>query len=234
MKSTFSPTSQPPSGSRKSLSDEVASYIREQIMSGDLRPGQYIRMERIAEAGGMSITPVREALVALSGDGFVTAVPRRGFVVEPFSRQDVRDLFWTQAQLSGELAARAAVRITEEDLAHLRILMEEGDAAVARGDDETAGLLGHRFHRAINRVADSDRLARLLASVVKHLPNHFYTSIEGNVRDAPDEHHRILAALTARDAEQARELAAAHLNAHATHVVTMLEERGLWSDEPQD
>ena len=104
-------------GSRQQLPEEVASYVRELIISGAVRPGEYLRMERIAEAVGVSNTPVREGLLALRSEGFVRLVPRRGFVVAPFTPQDVRDLFWAQAQLASELAARAAKKMTPEIMA---------------------------------------------------------------------------------------------------------------------
>src|ERR1700683_5193439 len=99
---------------RRQLPEEVASYVRELIISGTVRPGEFLRMEPIAEAIGVSNTPVREGLLALRSQGFVQLVPRRGFVVASFTPQDVRDLFWAQAQLAGELAARAARNMTPE------------------------------------------------------------------------------------------------------------------------
>ncbi|WP_372452473.1 MULTISPECIES: GntR family transcriptional regulator [Gordonia] len=217
-------------GRHKQLPDAVTSYVREQIMSGNLKPGEFLRMEPIAETVGVSITPVREGLLRLSNEGFVTAVPRRGFVVAEFTRQDVRDLFWAQAQLSGELAARAAERITDVQLQQLEEVMAQCDAAVSSGNTEAIGDLGHQFHRLINLAADSDRLARLLASIVKHLPNSFYASIESHVRTVTPEHHQMLDALTAHDAQRAREITEKHIVNSADYVVQMLEERGLWKD----
>src|SRR3954464_12516971 len=104
---------------RQQLPEEVASYVRELIISGAVPPGEFLRMEPIAEAVGVSNTPVREGLLALRSEGFVQLVPRRGFVVAPFTRQDVRDLFWAQAQLGSELAARAAKKISPEQISSL-------------------------------------------------------------------------------------------------------------------
>src|ERR1700750_1583976 len=91
---------------RRPLPEEVAAYVRGVIIGGAVQPGEFLRMEPIAEAVGVSNTPVREGLLLLRSEGFVRLVPRRGFVVEPFTQQDVRDLFWAEAQLAGELAAR--------------------------------------------------------------------------------------------------------------------------------
>ena len=68
---------------RGQLSDEVAGYVRELIMSGNLRPGEFIRQERIADELQLSATPVREGLLLLRGEGFLELKPRRGFVVAP-------------------------------------------------------------------------------------------------------------------------------------------------------
>src|SRR4051794_6008524 len=103
-----------PGPRRQQLPEEVAAYVRELIMSGAVRPGDFLRMDRIAEAVGVSNTPVREGLLALSNQGFVRQMPRRGFVVAPFKRQDIQDLFWAQGLLAGELGARAAKKITDE------------------------------------------------------------------------------------------------------------------------
>ena len=140
---------------RQQLPEEVAGYIRELIISGQVQPGEFLRMERIAEQVGVSNTPVREGLLALKSEGFVQLVPRRGFVVAPFTQQDVRDLFWAQAQLARELAARAAKKITPEQVARLEANVEELQKAVAAGDTERIADLGHAFHRQINLAADS-------------------------------------------------------------------------------
>jgi DNA-binding GntR family transcriptional regulator len=212
------------------LPDMVAGYIREQVMSGNLRPGEFLRMEPIAEALGVSMTPVREGLVALSGEGYVSPVPRRGFVVAAFTREDVRDLFWAQGRMAGELAARAAKRIGDSDLERLGTVMNGCDSAIEQVDSAAIGHLGHQFHRIINRAADSDRLAQILAGLVRHLPNQFYASIETHVQTAAPEHHAIYDALRNRDTRSARRITESHIVNSSDYVIEILEGRGLWDD----
>src|SRR6201992_2879684 len=121
---------------RRHRRDEVASYLRELIMSGNLRSGDFIRQERIAEELELSATPVREGLLSLRGEGFVELKPRRGFVVAPLSASDVRDLFTAQALLAGELVGRAAVRMGPDDLRELTDIHEALRRAAADGDGE--------------------------------------------------------------------------------------------------
>lgn len=197
-------------------------------MSGVLRPGDFLRMEPIAEAVGVSVTPVREGLLTLSSEGFVTLVPRRGFVVAAFSRQDVRDLFWAQSRLAGELAARAATLVTGADLAVLRSLIAESAAANDAGDTARVVALGHEFHRTVNLLADSDRLARVLAGIVQQLPNSFYASLESDAATTTAEHIQLVAALERHDTRRARALAETHIADGADFVVEALDQRGIW------
>lgn len=225
---------------RTQLPDEVAEFVREQIISGEVKPGDFLRIEPVAEAIGVSNTPVREGLLALRSQGFVRLEPRRGFVVAPFSRQDVLDLFWTQAQLAGELAARAARKITPETLVLLEEINERYMAAVeersagdrtAGGTDDVADL-GHQFHRQINLAAESPRLALLLGSVVRHLPHRFYADVEGPVGETRDDHRTLIEALRNGDVRRTRSLMEKHVLRGGEGLVATLDARGMWSDEP--
>lgn len=219
-------------GSRsRGLPDEVATYVRELIFSGSVRPGDFLRLEPIAEAVGVSNTPVREGLLSLSNEGFVRLVPRRGFMVERFSANDVRDLFWTQAKLAGELAARAAKRVTAEELAELEEILKADEAAFEAGDkDEIAGI-GAKFHRHVNRAAHSPRLALILDSVMQHLPARFYVTLEGHVEATHDDHRQLLQALRTGNGRNARKLSEEHILKTTDELIELMGKRGLWAEE---
>ncbi|MDF2444702.1 MAG: hypothetical protein JWR01_2905 [Subtercola sp.] len=217
---------------RQQLPDEVASYVREIIMTGAVRPGEFLRLDRISAALGVSNTPVREGLLALSGEGFVIQVPRRGFVVAPFRREDIRDLFWAQAWLAGELAARAATRIGPAELDALERIVGQYETAQAENDGVALADLGHAFHREINLSAGSVRLATLLGSVVRNLPHRFYATIEGAVDASLTEHPLIIEALRAGDPEGSRKLMERHVSVGANLLIDSLERAGMWGDQP--
>ncbi|QSE86088.1 GntR family transcriptional regulator [Rhodococcus koreensis] len=218
---------------RQQLPDEVASYVREMIISGEVRAGEFLRIERIAEAVGVSTTPVREGLLALRSEGFVEMVPRRGFVVAQFTKQDVRDLFWAQAQLAGELAARAAKNITPQQITELEGTLQQHQDAIAQGDTERIASLGHAFHRKINLTADSPRLARILGSVVTNLPNRFYATIEGHLTTTQDAHPLLLEALRKHAGKKAKALMESHILDGADNLIEELEQRGLWDTDDE-
>lgn len=213
---------------RTHLLDEVAGYVRKQILTGALKSGDFLRMDPIADALGVSITPVREALVMLSAEGFVTSLPHRGFVVAQITREDVRDIFWAQSKLAGELAARAAKRMTEEELRDLQQIHDECNAAIGRGDIAEAGHLRQTFHRAINLGARSARIQKLLGTAVSQLPASYYLTLEEHADESARAHSQIFEAIKARNPTQARSLTEKHrLNAAGT-VIAVMEQRGFW------
>lgn len=215
---------------RQQLPQDVAKYVRELIISGRARKGEFLRIDALAKALNVSSTPVREGLLLLQSESFVKLVPRRGFVVLDFSPQDIRDLFWGQSLLAAELTACAARTASDAELDEIEALDLAYVAAVAAGRMEEAHDLGHRFHRAINLAARSKRLALLLAGMVRQLPNRFYGMMDAQVQDTMECHRRIALALRARDAECAREEMRAHIAAGAEHLITHLQAEGIWSE----
>jgi DNA-binding GntR family transcriptional regulator len=196
---------------RRQLGDEAASYVRDLIMSGELRGGQFIRPEAIAETLGISATPVREGLLALRGEGFVHLEPRRGFAVSPMSADDIRDLFTAQSHLAGELAARAARRIGPHDLAGLEGLQAQIEKAAGRKDLDELEDLNWSFHRSINRLADAPKISLLVGVVVRCVPNRLYARIEGWPQSTTEDHRAVLDALRRGSAAKSRSAMIAHI-----------------------
>ncbi|SAK96138.1 GntR family transcriptional regulator [Caballeronia hypogeia] len=210
------------------LSESVAAHLREQIISGKLRQGAFLRIDAIAKALGTSTTPVREGLLLLQSESFVRLLPRRGFVVNSFSKGDLLDMFWAQATVGAELAARAAMRMSDADIARLERLEADHQKAFALGDQDIVTRLGHEFHRSINLAAQSPRLALQLGNLARQLPNRFYTSIEGQLKGAIEYHPIIINAISVRDQEAVRSLMFRHIISGGEHLIAMLERQGAW------
>jgi DNA-binding GntR family transcriptional regulator len=217
-------------GKQQQLSESVATHLREQIISGKLKKGEFLRIDAIAKELGFSTTPVREGLLLLQSESFVRLMPRRGFVVNSFNRGDLIDLFWAQAIIGAELAARAAKKISKADFAKLQELHNAHERAVAAGETDVAAKTGHQFHRTINLAAESPRLALLLGSLAKQLPNRFYARIEGQLEGAVEYHPIIMNAIRVKDAEAVRSLMYRHIISGAEHLIEMLERHGTWGE----
>lgn len=212
---------------QRQLSETVATYLREKIISGEFARGEFLRIDAIAKTLDVSTTPVREGLLLLQSESLVSLIPRRGFVVSGISKEELLDLFWAQATVGAELAARAAQRMGEADIAKLFALNTAHAQAVAEGRLQDSEPFGYQFHRLINLAAGSSRLASLMGSLSKQLPIHFYTEIEAQPQDAVDYHPLIAQAIRLRDAPSARALMFRHLYNGGEHLVEMLERKAL-------
>ena len=77
----------------KSLKEQVYEYLREQMRTGDILPGSVIDMEETSKKLGVSKTPLRDALLQLEMEGFVSIIPRRKVVVNVLSIQDIKNYY---------------------------------------------------------------------------------------------------------------------------------------------
>src|SRR3954470_14150801 len=97
----------------------VRDLLEEAILGGQLKPGERLRAEALAQRFGTSRTPVREALLQLEGQGLVEGEPSGGAVVRTYDRDDVVELYETGALIEPHAAARAATRISEAQIVEL-------------------------------------------------------------------------------------------------------------------
>lgn len=203
----------PPEFARPQLSEEIARLVRRRIFDGSYAAGQYIRLDQLATELGISVTPVREALFDLRAEGLLAQRRHRGFVVLPVTERDLADVADVQAYVGGELAARAAVRVTEEQLRELRAIQDRLEEAYAGDDDERTVRLNHDFHRAVNVAAASPKLAQLMSQITRYALESVFPHIAGWPERSVRDHRRVLAALADRDEESARAAMAEHLTA---------------------
>jgi DNA-binding GntR family transcriptional regulator len=213
---------------REQLSDEVAARLRTGIMTGTLRPGTFIRLDETAAELGVSITPVREALRTLRGEGMVQLEPHRGHVVVPLSRGDIEDIFWLQATIANELAATAAERITEAEIEDLERLNEALGEALDHHEPDEIASAEFAFHRAFNRATGRIKLAWFLLHVARYLPGQIYAGDPQWGVSAVATHRELIAALRRRDLETVVRLTGGEFTDGAQRLIARLDETGLW------
>lgn len=198
-------------------------------MSGTLRPGTFIRLDETAAGLGVSITPVREALLKLRGEGMVQLEPHRGHVVLPLTRQDIDDIFWLQATIARELAASAAERITEVEIAELERINDLLAGAVRSGDGEAVAALEFSFHRVFNQASGRIKLAWFLLNAARYMPAHLYAADPQWGESAIDSHRLLIAALRGRDAAAAIENTVWQFTDAAHRLTETLDRSGIFS-----
>lgn len=206
---------------RRLMSREAMAFIRERILDREFVAGDVLRPEDIGKELGISQTPAREALQALRTEGFLDNQQGVGFVVNPLTADDIRDIFTAHALIAGEIAARAAKKVTDEDLDELDAIQFELLAAAKRRNPEGVEEHNHALHSYISRLGGSAKLNRILSIVSHYVPRSFYGQIEGWPSASAHDHDRILNALRERDADEAR----AAMHEHIVHAGVLLAER---------
>ncbi|MEV6657366.1 GntR family transcriptional regulator [Nocardia fluminea] len=215
---------------RSQLSDDVARELRSWIMSGKLRPGAAIHLDETATELDVSITPVRDALLTLCGEGFVEPGHRRGFVVTELSREDVLDIFWLQSHVAVELAQRAARHLTPAGIDALQQHIEQLRTAVAARDVDAIANAEFAFHRELNHLARASKLAWLSLKMSWYAPHRMYSTDHTWGEFAVASHERLISALREANMTQiAAETQVLFADA-AQRLLAHLEHIGVWDE----
>ncbi len=179
--------------------------LRGEIISGAWVPGTHRTLGTIAGAHGVSISPVREALLSLAGEGLVQMREHRGAVVPVLDAKLFDNLYDLRGALQALLARRAAERATEAQIADMARHERAYAKAAARGDAVAALEANEAFHDALEDAADNPQATALYKS-----RSAFVNAARlrlgfgaGRMEEAASQHRAILAALRARDAEAA-------------------------------
>ena len=190
--------------SPRALYEEVAELLRQRIFNHELEPGSWIDELKIAEAYGISRTPLREALKVLAAEGLVTMKVRRGAYVTEVSERDLSDVYHLLSLLESDAAGVVANTATTAQIGELQILHNELEAAAKPGrkDQELFFEINERFHMKVLAIANNrwrDQMVTDLRKVMK-LNRHNSLLKSGRIEESLSEHRAVMAAIAARDA----------------------------------
>ena len=148
--------------------EKAYNRLRGGIIEGVFAPGVRITEQEVAEAIGVSRTPVREAMRRLLAEGLLEFVPHQGAFVKTWNDKDVDEIFELRSLLESYAAKRAASHASEDDIRRMRELGEAQYAEVetqAHGFLERIADLNEEFHKLLSRSAHNDRLESILSTL---------------------------------------------------------------------
>lgn len=201
-----------------SLRQKAYDDLKSLILRGQLRPGERLSENRLAERLGVSRTPLREALMKLDEEGLVVGQRNLGYVVADFDIAKACDLLRVRAALDACAAELACQTATEDDFARIRSIIARmvalKDAArVGRSDAAQDLDLGIEIHKVIAAATRNEPLMRMTDQVYQHLQMALWLEVlfvEFDNLDL-DEHMAIADAVLARDSEAAALAARRHV-----------------------
>ncbi len=197
---------------RAALYQDVAERLRQQIFNGELEPGAWIDELKLAAAYGISRTPLREALKVLAVEGLVTMKLRRGAYVTEMNPGDVAQVYHLMALLESDAARQVAARASDAQIAALQALHDRLERQVRQRDaffDTNEEFHLQVLHTAGNRWAL--QIVQDLRKVMK-LNRHQSLFKRGRLAESLAEHRAVMAAIAARQPDEAARLMRAHFD----------------------
>lgn len=182
----------------------VYRKLREQILFGEIAPGEPVTIQGLTARLDAGMTPVREAIRRLTAEGALKFLGNRRVIVPHLTAENIEEIIIARQCLEGELGRRASGHVNSDNLKDLMALDRELDSAITRGDLQAYLEFNYRFHALIYSMAE----APILADLAEGLWLRFGPSLRvvcGRVgtQNLPDKHKDLLAALQAGDAEGA-------------------------------
>ncbi len=133
---------------RPRLANDVYEQILSAIVNGDIKPGERLIQEKIAEQINISRTPVREALLRLEQEGVLELSGRKGFSIRNITDEEIRALYGAREAVEGHAAFLIATQKGSDQLAAIKAAVEAEQTLTGR-DLEKEFKLNRTIHRTI-------------------------------------------------------------------------------------
>ena len=189
--------------------EQVASLLRKSILSGELRGGQLITLDKIGEQVGMSRTPVREAFQILAGEGLIELRRNRCAVVKGISPKMIRDHFEMRILLEGEAARRACAN--NNDFSDIFDQYNQGKIASQNNDFHQYTICNQKFHMRIWEHADNEKLKLFLTQLWNGLSRDRHMPQDKYLKISQAEHDKIIDAFLKHDPEASQNAMRYHI-----------------------
>lgn len=220
---------------RGTTAEELASVLREMIMTGALAPEQQLREEHLSVQFDVSRRTVRDALGILAHERIVRHYRHRGSRVVQFSEDDIHDLYGIRRTLEGAAATQVR-RAPAPKFDELKRAFDELSHATGTGVAADIVRRDLEFHRAVVGLLDSPRFDEFFSTIAVEMRfalaiiETTYAESEQRPDEALEEHRAIYAALVARDVRLAKRLLDEHAHTYEELLVKALAQPALVDD----
>ncbi len=153
----------------KSLKEQVYEYLREQMRRGAILPGSAIDMEETSKKLGVSKTPLRDALLQLEMEDFVTILPRRMVIVNSLTERDIRNYYEIIGSLESMALLKAFDGLEPSDIDAMQKLNDGMKEAIAANDFDLYYEKNLAFHCRFLDPCGNDSLVKLVNNLKKRL-----------------------------------------------------------------
>ncbi|MGE4213957.1 MAG: GntR family transcriptional regulator [Anaerotignaceae bacterium] len=202
------------------LREVVFNNLRDAILNGELKPGERLLENQLAEKLGVSRTPVREALRMLEQENLVALVPRKGAQVLDLSAADIKNVLEIRSALEAVGMRHACRNMELERINELKRLNEEFERAFEEKDYEKVANTDEKMHDIIFASAHNDRLVQIISNMRAQVYRYRMAYLKVyETKTAVLNHHRgIINAIENHLEEEGIKVMAEHIE-HQTQVI---------------
>jgi DNA-binding GntR family transcriptional regulator len=214
---------------RPSNTERAYRELRRRIIENEMPAGHQALEQELADALGMSRTPVREAMIRLANEGLVEIRPRHGMRVLPISAQDMAEIYAVLTALEATAAEEVARRgLSEGELASLTKAVSDMDAALKRDDLRAWAEADERFHKRLVAASGNQRLQSIVEMYWDQAHRVRLLTLQLRPRPARsnEDHAAVVEAIIAGDAERAREIHREHRLKSGRMLIDLLQRFG--------
>lgn len=202
------------------LHQQVYEVIRDWIVTMMLKPGQALSEKDLSDRLSVSRTPVREALIRLSDDGFVDIFPQRGTFVSYIDVDKLDEAGFIRKAVEGAIARELSVSLDEAGIATLNGIIDEQRRAAQTNDYEALERADRRLHSTMPALAGKPTVWRIVKQAMYHLERalRLRQRESSNWTDTIDEHEALVKAMIGGDAEGAVGIITQHIDRNLIEV----------------
>ncbi len=202
------------------LREVVFNNLRDAILKGQLKPGERLLENHLAEKLGVSRTPVREALRMLEQENLVELIPRRGAQVLDISAEDIKNVLEIRKALEVVSIRHACHKMDEESLNELKAYNEEFEKSFEKEDYEGVATADEKFHDVIFRAAGNLKLMAIISNIQAQVYRYRMAYLKVyETKTAVINHHRnIIEAVENHDEALGEKVMEEHIE-HQTQVI---------------
>ena len=211
----------------ENLDHKVYKTLKSMILEQKLVPGTKIYQDKLAQELGISRTPLVGALKKLEQEKLITAIPRRGFFVRHFSKQEMIQIFELREVLEGLAARRASLCISDDQLHKLQEFFKGLKISSYARSVEKYAKEDRRFHNFLVQIGGDELSSSILGTYSIITFSYLVGFRSGLVRPPKEtlpEHLAMVEAIGAKDPEKAEQAARLHLRRSREKLVEQIEE----------
>jgi DNA-binding GntR family transcriptional regulator len=196
------------------LREEVYTSIKEAILTGEVVPGERLSIGRLLKDIRLSHTPIREALLKLEQEGFVSRLPTGGFIASQLSRKDIEEILDIRSLLESYAVSFAIDQASERDIAALENNVKESANYLRKKKIDQVSRLNTQFHYQLSRFCGNERLLALITDLNEKFFQYrsVILGVPALAQVSVDQHKRMIDALRKKDPAKLKNLVQQHIS----------------------